>query len=43
MNREILIVDDEKDIRLSISDLLLDENYSTRLAANSDEAFSELS
>ena len=43
MNREILIVDDEKDIRLSISDLLLDENYSTRLAANSDEALSELS
>ena len=43
MNREILIVDDEKDIRLSISDLLLDENYNTRLAANSDEALSELS
>ena len=36
-------LDDEKDIRLSISDLLLDENYSTRLAANSDEALSELS
>ncbi|MGY9010061.1 MAG: sigma-54-dependent Fis family transcriptional regulator, partial [Rhodobacterales bacterium] len=31
----ILIVDDEKDIRQLISDILKDEGYSTKLAANS--------
>ncbi|MFK5997672.1 MAG: sigma-54 dependent transcriptional regulator [Rhodobacterales bacterium] len=36
---DILVVDDEKDIRELVSDILVDEGYSTRLAANSDEAF----
>ena len=36
---DILIVDDEKDIRQLISDILKDEGYSTRLAANSDQAY----
>lgn len=35
---DILIVDDERDIRELIADILRDEGYSTRLAANSDEA-----
>ena len=34
---EILIVDDERDIRELISDILKDEGYTTRLAANSQE------
>ena len=32
---DILIVDDEKDIRELVSDILIDECYSTKLAANS--------
>jgi two-component system nitrogen regulation response regulator NtrX len=39
---DILIVDDERDIRELISDILKDEGYSTRLAANSDDCMSEL-
>jgi len=39
---DILIVDDEKDIRELISDILRDEGYATRLAANSDQAVAEL-
>ena len=39
---DILIVDDEKDIRELVSDILVDEGYSTRLAANSDETFEAL-
>ncbi len=35
---DILIVDDERDIRELISDILKDEGYTTRLAGNSDEA-----
>jgi len=35
---DILIVDDERDIRELIADILRDEGYETRLAANSDEA-----
>ena len=35
---DILIVDDERDIRELVSEILRDEGYSTRLAANSDEA-----
>ncbi|MCV2892336.1 sigma-54-dependent transcriptional regulator [Lentibacter sp. XHP0401] len=35
---DILIVDDERDIRELISDILEDEGYSTRLAGNSDDA-----
>ncbi len=34
---DILIVDDERDIRELISDILQDEGYSTRLAGNSDD------
>lgn len=39
---DILIVDDEKDIRQLISDILQDEGYSTRLAGTSDEAVKEV-
>jgi two-component system, NtrC family, nitrogen regulation response regulator NtrX len=39
---DILIVDDERDIRELISDILRDEGYSTRLAANSDQAMAEV-
>ena len=39
---DILIVDDERDIRELISDILEDEGYSTRLAGNSDEAMQEV-
>lgn len=35
---DILIVDDERDIRELVSEILRDEGYATRLAANSDEA-----
>lgn len=35
---DILIVDDERDIRHLISDILQDEGYATRLAGNSDDA-----
>ncbi|MHC0052850.1 nitrogen assimilation response regulator NtrX [Actibacterium sp. D379-3] len=34
---DILITDDERDIRELISDILRDEGYSTRLAGNSDD------
>ena len=40
---DILIVDDEKDIRELISDILIDEGYSTRLAGNSEECLGQLS
>lgn len=36
---DILIVDDEKDIRELVSDILVDEGYTTRLAADSDQTF----
>ncbi|MGR3662001.1 MAG: nitrogen assimilation response regulator NtrX [Paracoccaceae bacterium] len=39
---DILIVDDERDIRELISDILKDEGFTTRLAANSDECMSEV-
>ena len=39
---DILIVDDERDIRELISDILKDEGFSTRLAANSDQAIEAL-
>ncbi|GHA41460.1 sigma-54-dependent Fis family transcriptional regulator [Amylibacter ulvae] len=39
---DILIVDDEKDIRELVSDILIDEGYSTRLAAESDETFRQI-
>ncbi len=39
---DILIVDDEHDIRELISDILEDEGYTTRLAGNSEEAMTEI-
>ncbi len=39
---DILIVDDERDIRELISDILKDEGFSTRLAANSDDCMAEI-
>lgn len=39
---DILIVDDERDIRELISDILEDEGFATRLAANSDECLAHL-
>ena len=39
---DILIVDDEKDIRELVSDILIDEGYSTKLAANSEETFKSI-
>ena len=39
---DILIVDDEKDIRELVSDILIDEGYSTDLAANSEETFNSI-
>ncbi len=39
---DILIVDDERDIRELISDILDDEGYATRIAANSDEAMAAI-
>lgn len=38
----ILIVDDEKDIRELIGDILKDEGFTVRLAGNSDEAMAEI-
>ena len=39
---DILITDDERDIRELISDILKDEGYSTRLAGNSDQCMAEI-
>lgn len=39
---DILVVDDERDIRELICDILRDEGYSTRMAGNSDECMAEL-
>lgn len=39
---DILIVDDERDIRELISDILKDEGYTTRTAGTSDEAMAEI-
>ena len=39
---DILIVDDERDIRELISDILEDEGFTTRLAGNSDEAMASI-
>ncbi len=39
---DILIVDDERDIRELVSDILKDEGFSTRLAANSDSCMAEV-
>jgi two-component system nitrogen regulation response regulator NtrX len=42
MNSDILIVDDETDIRELVAGILQDEGYNTRTAANSDEALNAL-
>ena len=39
---DILIVDDEKDIRELIADILRDEGFKTRLAANSNECMNQI-
>jgi len=43
MKNNILVVDDEEDIRLSIAGLLEDEGYEVRVAKNSDEALDAIS
>ena len=43
MKNNILVVDDEEDIRVSIAGLLEDENYEVRVAKNSDEALDAIS
>ncbi|MDQ3140049.1 MAG: response regulator, partial [Pseudomonadota bacterium] len=42
MALDILVVDDEKDIRELVSGVLEDEGYETRVAANSSEAIDAL-
>lgn len=39
---DILIVDDERDIRELVGDILEDEGYTTRLAANSEECMNQI-
>ncbi len=42
MAKEILIIDDNSDIRNIINDLIIDAGYKTRLAANYNQALSEI-
>jgi len=42
MALDILVVDDEADIRDLISGILNDEGYDTRTAGNSDDALKEI-
>tara|TARA_B100001121_G_scaffold304650_1_gene320547 strand:- start:251 stop:1606 length:1356 start_codon:yes stop_codon:yes gene_type:complete len=42
MKAEILIVDDNADIRNILNDLIIDAGYSTRVAANYNQALSEI-
>ena len=42
MPADILIVDDEEDIRELVSGILSDEGHATRLACNSDEALAAI-
>ena len=42
MAADILVVDDEADIRMLIGGLLTDEGYATREAGNSDEALAAI-
>ena len=39
---DILITDDERDIRELISEILLDEGFTTRLAGTSDECMAQI-
>ena len=42
MSKEILVVDDNSDIRLLISNILKDKGFSVRTAANFDQALLEI-
>ena len=42
MSKEILIVDDNSDIRNILNDLIIDAGYKTRIAANYNQALSEI-
>ena len=42
MNTEILIVDDNTDIRNIINELIIDAGYKTRIAANYNQALTEI-
>jgi two-component system, NtrC family, nitrogen regulation response regulator NtrX len=42
MNIDILVVDDENDIRELVAGILEDEGYRTRTARNSDEALAAI-
>ena len=42
MSGEILIIDDNSDIRLILDELIKDAGYKTRLAANFNQALSEI-
>ena len=42
MSEEILIVDDNVDIRTLINELILDAGYKTRVAANYNQALGEI-
>ena len=42
MSAEILIIDDNSDIREILNDLIIEAGYSTRLAANYSQALSEI-
>ena len=42
MSTEILIIDDNSDIRNIINDLIIDSGYKTRLAANYNQALKEI-
>ena len=42
MNTEILIIDDNADIRNIINDLIIESGYRTRLAANYNQALNEI-
>ena len=42
MSAEILIIDDNSDIREILNDLIIEAGYSTRLAANYNQALSEI-
>ena len=42
MNEEILIVDDNADIRNLIKELITDSGYKTRVAANYNQALAEI-
>ena len=42
MSAEILIIDDNADIRLILDELIKDAGYKTRLAANFNQALTEI-